>query len=306
MKLKRFHLPLATLAILVATVSAAASVGKIAKGADDNSHRTRRVVASGRLTGTRERQRVVTWHTKSAAHLAIETLGRHPRVLWQTEGGDSESRVDQVRVVDLDRDGIPEILSLWWKDSSAGAVLRATHWDRHQESFVELRFDGETDRVHSYRVVPARGLGTSNRLVVETGSRTVPRRSTAQGVAYELRGLTLIPVGGGRVVTTQGESGIEGQAVISPSHPGPQRQGAPSTAPYKTTLVVWRADGDQEVARFETGSDGRFRVALPPGTYRVGSPPQKGRFAPRAREETITVKPGMYAQVTIDFDSGMR
>lgn len=107
-------------------------------------------------------------------------------------------------------------------------------------------------------------------------------------------------------MTTQGESGIEGQAVISPVRPGPQRQGDPGSAPYKTTLVVWSADGGREVTRFETGSDGRFRVALPPGTYRIGSPSQTGRFVPRAGEETVTVEAGKYVRVTISFDSGIR
>jgi hypothetical protein len=107
-------------------------------------------------------------------------------------------------------------------------------------------------------------------------------------------------------VTTQGESGIEGQAVISPVHPGPQREGLPSSAPYKTTLVVWSAGDDREVKRFETGSDGRFRVALAPGTYRVGPVRQSGRSLPRGSEETVTVVPGQFARVTINFDSGMR
>ena len=106
-------------------------------------------------------------------------------------------------------------------------------------------------------------------------------------------------------MTTKVESGIEGQAVISPIRPGPAIQGAANSAPYKTTLVVW-GEGDREVARFETGSDGRFRVALAPGTYRIGPPPTTGRFLPRAGEETITVQPGKYAKVTITFDSGMR
>ncbi len=257
--------------------------------------------------GSRERQRVVTWQTKGRAHLAIETLGTRSRVLWQTEGLNSESRVDSVCVADLDADGIPEILSLWWKGSSGGAMLRVTHWDRRKEAFVELQFEGEIDKVYHYRVVSIPGPVKSRRLLVEARPQSGARRSTVGTVEYELRGLTLIRAGGGgRVVTTQGESGIEGQAVISPSHPGPQRQGESATAPYKTTLIVWRADGDQEVARVETGSDGRFRVALPPGTYRVAPPTQKGRFLPRAGEETVTVKPGMFVQVTINFDSGMR
>jgi hypothetical protein len=78
------------------------------------------------------------------------------------------------------------------------------------------------------------------------------------------------------------------------------------SAPYKTTLVVWSAGDDREVKRFETGSDGRFRVALPPGDYRVGPPHQSGRSLPRGGEETVTVVTGKFVRVTINFDSGMR
>lgn len=74
----------------------------------------------------------------------------------------------------------------------------------------------------------------------------------------------------------------------------------------KTTLVVWSADGNREVMRFETGTDGRFRVALAPGTYRVGPPRRTGRFLPRAGEETVTVEAGKYVRITITSDSGMR
>jgi hypothetical protein len=306
MSLIRFHLPLATLALCVATVSAAASLEQAVKASRDEPRRTLHVVARGRLNGTRELQQVVTWQTSGTAHLAIETLGTRPRLLWQTDGGNAESRVDSVRVADLDGDGLPEIVSLWWKDSSPSAVLRVAHWDRRQSSFVELQFEGEVNRVQSYRVARVAGSRASNRLVVESRSDSNARRSTGPGVEYELQGSKLVRVGGGREVTTQGESGIEGQSVISPAHPGPVREGMSDSAPYKTTLVVWRLDGDREVTRFETGSDGRFRVALPPGTYRVGPPPQTGRFLPRAAEETVTVAPGKFVRVTINFDSGMR
>ncbi|HXI91416.1 MAG TPA: hypothetical protein VNO24_15470, partial [Blastocatellia bacterium] len=211
-----------------------------------------------------------------------------------------------VRISDLDGDGLPEILSLWWRGSSGDAVLRVFHWDRAQQSFVELQFEGEINAVRTYRVIPAGGNRLSSRLAVDIRSENGGRRSTVTGSEYELRGSRLVRVGGDRVVTTQGESGIEGQAVISPVHPGPQREGSPGSAPYKTALVVWSAADDREVKRFETGSDGRFRVALAPGTYRVGPPQQSGRFLPRGSEETVTVVPGQFVRVTISFDSGMR
>ena len=306
MRLIRFDLPLMTFALCVAVVLAAVSFGQVSHGSGETPRRKQRVVASGRLIGTREIQQVVTWQTTDRAHLAIEALGSRPRILWQMDGGKAEHTVDSVRVSDLDGDGLPEIVSLWWRGSSGGAVLRVFHWDRAQQSFVELPFEGEINTVYSYRFLPAGGNRSSSRLAVDIRSESGGRRSTVPGGEYELRGSRLVRVGGGRVVTTQGESGIEGQAVISPVHPGPQREGSPSSAPYKTALVVWSAADDREVKRFETGSDGRFRVALAPGTYRVGPPHQGGRFLPRGSEETVTVVPGQFARVTINFDSGMR
>lgn len=306
MRLIRHSLPLMTFALCLAVVSAAASFRQAVKGSHDGAGRRQRVVATGRLNGTRELQHVVTWQTAGAAHLAVETAASRPRVLWQTAGSNSESVVDSVRIADLDGDGVPEILSLWWKGSSGGGALRVFHWDRAQGSFVELRIEDEINSVRSYRVVSPRGNRSSSRLLVDTRSGNSTRRSTATGVEYELRGSKLVRAGGGRIVTSQGESGIEGQAIISPAHPGPIRQGISGTAPYKTTLVVWSAEGDREVTRLETGSDGRFRVVLSPGTYKVGPPQRAGRFLPRGSEETVTVVPGRFAQVTISFDSGMR
>lgn len=303
----RFDLPLTTLALCFALASAAECFAQDVADSRELEGRTQRVVARGRLTGTRELQQVVTGRTRGGmAFLAVETRGPHPRVLWQTDERNPESRVNSVQVADLDGDSVPEIIALWWKRASPGAELRVVHWDRRQNSFVEIQTENEINRVNNYRLVRVAGPRSSSRIVVEMQSRDAARRPRMPRIGYELRGSRLIRVGGDQIVATQGESGIEGQAVISPVRPGPIRQGMPSSAPYKTTLVVWTAEGNREVTRFETGSDGRFRVALTPGDYRVGPPPQTGRFIPRANEETVTVVPGRFVSVIITFDSGIR
>jgi hypothetical protein len=299
----RFDLPLAALAVCFATVPAATTREQSTKGSSNESGQIHRVVAKAHLTGTTEAQQIVTRQLRGDAQLVIETPDPRPRVLLQMVSRDSGSRVDSVRIADLDEDGLPEILSLWWKDSSPGAMLRVVHWDRSQGSFVELHFENDKARVYSYRVVRANG---SNRLAVDSRPDRSAEQYASRGDLYELRGSTFVRAGGGgRVVTPTEDSGIEGQAVISPAHPGPIREGIPDTAPYKTTLVVWRSDGDQEIARVETGSDGHFRVAIPPGTYRIG-PAKTARALPRGGEETVTVVAGKFARVTISFDSGMR
>jgi hypothetical protein len=312
-KLTGFVVPLMTFALFFAMSSAAIVLSQTLGGAQANSLQRRRVVERGHFTGGLDLQQIVTWQTSNppggrlplaTAHLAIETVGAHPRILWQAEGGESEYLVDSVRAADLDGDGVPEIITLWWKGGSTGTALRVFHWDRGSQSFIELRFENEPVGVHSYRLIPS--AGSTRRLAVYVRSESGRTQRTVPAGEYELRGSILIRTRGGETVTAQGESGIEGQAVISPAKPGPTRQGEPDTAPYKTTLALRSASDGREIRQLETGSDGRFRVVLPPGIYKIGPAARAGRFFPRAGEKTITVVQGRFAQVTIEFDSGMR
>jgi hypothetical protein len=259
------------------------------------------VVASGRLLGTREVQQISVSRSTGVLQLLIETVIPPRRTLWQTAGSNSETNIDSVRIADLDKDGIPEVLSLWRKGPDEG-VLRVFHWDVQQRVFLEIKSADVIDNVRSYRIVN-KGGRYSSRLVVDS---RVGQNSRSLAREYELRDAKLVSTAGGTDVKTIGESGIEGQALISPARPGPLRQGQSGSAPFKTSIVIWDTRDGREVARLETDSDGRFRVTLRPGTYRVGSAQQQGRFLPRASEETVTVTPGKFAQVTIHFDSGMR
>lgn len=298
-KLIRSGLPLMIVAILLALSSAATS---FAQGAGQPRPGAKKVVGRGHLTGTRDLQQVVMWRTGDAAHLAIESTGRNPRTLWEANDLSGAVDINSVQVVDLDGDSIPEVLSLWWRRGAAAAVLRVFHWDRRSQSFAELplrfnRGDGaDNPEIRGYSL---RGNIGHRRIVVY-------RRATVADGEFELRGSEIVSIGGGAGVTTHSESGIEGKAVISPVHPGPTREGQSDTAPFQTTLVILRASDGSEVKRVETGSDGRFRVVVPPGTYLVGPPSGTGRRLPRGGQETVTVVSGRFAQVTINFDSGMR
>jgi len=281
---------------------AALCVGQARKGPVEQQNPGRRVVASGRLLGNRELQQISVSRINGVLSLVIETVAPPSRILWQTDSRNSETAIDSVRIADLDRDGIPEVLSLWRKGPEE-AVLRLFHWDIQRRAFVEIQSADALGNVLSYRIVN-KGGRYSSRVVVD--SRVGPD-SKLTGREYELRGAMLVSTAGGSdVKTTTGDSGIEGQALISPAHPGPVRQGEPGSAPFKTTIVVWDTTDGREVTRVETGSDGRFRIALRPGIYRVGSPQQQGRFLPRTSEETVSVTSGKFTQVTLNFDSGMR
>ncbi|MFY9609786.1 MAG: carboxypeptidase-like regulatory domain-containing protein [Blastocatellia bacterium] len=276
--------------------------------AQTNTPRKRTVVARGQLTGTRASQQIVTWKTGfgqgSTTHLAIETTGGNPRALWQAQEYFLATDINNVRVADLDGDRVPEIIALFWRGASAGATLRVFHWDPSSRTFVEIDHRNDeagTVGIHSYRI---RGRVGHQRIIVYTGTTASDR---VHGGEFEVRGSELVRLGGGGRVTPQAESGIEGQSVISPVRPGPQRQDQSGSAPYRTTLAVVNTAGGREVARFETGSDGRFRVSLPPGEYRIGPPPETHRRGfPRGEEQTVKVLPGQFTRVTIEFDSGMR
>lgn len=102
------------------------------------------------------------------------------------------------------------------------------------------------------------------------------------------------------------DSGIEGQVLVGPQCPV-ERPGDPNCQdkPYQAAVIVKSADGSREIARFTSGSDGRFRVALEPGTYLLDPQSQTSPF-PRGVPQTVTVEAGKYSQVTISYDTGIR
>ncbi len=291
--------------------SAVSAIGQTARAPQTNARQQRSVVARGQLIGRRTFQQVVTWKTgfgsDTTAHLAVETTGTTPRSLWQAEERFEASDINSVRVADLNGDGVPEIIGLWAQGAWSGARLRIFHWDRGAQTFVELEPKSEEDQngisgVQRYRL---QAHGARQRIIVFGGRQG---DSPVDGAGkFEVRGSEIVRAGGGVRVTPQAESGIEGQAVMSPAHPGPLRPGQSASRPYQTTLAVSSTGDGREVARVQTGSDGRFRVSLPPGEYTIGPPPdQQPRRFGRGEEQTVTVSPGEFTKVTIRFDSGMR
>src|SRR5882762_59152 len=101
-----------------------------------------------------------------------------------------------------------------------------------------------------------------------------------------------------------GESGIEGIIIISPSRPGPIRADAPGSVPLaNVTFAVEKNNG--EVTSFITDDQGRFRVSLRPGHYRIflkGRKTTIGRFGPFEGD----VAPGKMTNVQWECDSGIR
>ena len=101
-----------------------------------------------------------------------------------------------------------------------------------------------------------------------------------------------------------GESGIEGVITISPANPGPTRVDAAASMPLaNATFAVEKNNG--EVTSFITDDQGRFRVSLPPGHYKISMKGRKssiGRFGPFEAD----VAPGKMTNVQWECDSGIR
>lgn len=101
-----------------------------------------------------------------------------------------------------------------------------------------------------------------------------------------------------------GESGIEGIITISPARPGPTRIDAAGSVPLANATFIVDTN-NAEVASFTTDPEGHFRVALPPGHYKVSLKGRKtsiGRFGPFE----VDVAPGKITSVRWECDSGIR
>jgi hypothetical protein len=100
------------------------------------------------------------------------------------------------------------------------------------------------------------------------------------------------------------ETGIEGVIVISPTKPGPIRADSPGSIPLANAAFVVQNE-KSEVASFATDDQGRFRISVPPGHYKVSikrNGPAIGRYGPFE----VDVAPGKMTTVQWECDSGIR
>jgi hypothetical protein len=98
------------------------------------------------------------------------------------------------------------------------------------------------------------------------------------------------------------ETGIEGVITIN-ARPGPVRADSPVSPLANTAFAVETQKG--EIASFTTDNEGRFRVSLAPGHYKVsrkGRTSSIGRYGPFE----VDVVAGQMTKVQWECDSGMR
>jgi hypothetical protein len=100
------------------------------------------------------------------------------------------------------------------------------------------------------------------------------------------------------------ETGIEGVITIDPTRPGPVRADAPSSQPLVNTAFMVQSQKG-EITSFTTDDQGRFRIPLAPGHYKVSLKRKRGgvgRFGPFE----VGVIAGQMTKVQWRCDSGIR
>jgi hypothetical protein len=104
-------------------------------------------------------------------------------------------------------------------------------------------------------------------------------------------------------------SGIKGTVILGPTCPV---NGAPESnnpvpsaclTPYAAQMVVLD-DENKAVAHIASGNDGTFKVDLTPGDYVLA--PASSDAYPIAQPVSVTVVPGQYVTVQVNYDTGIR
>jgi hypothetical protein len=99
------------------------------------------------------------------------------------------------------------------------------------------------------------------------------------------------------------DSGVRGTVLIGPTCPVEIAGQSPCVKPYPGVLIVTDSDG-KEVARTTAAADGTFSISLPPADYVIL--PQPGNPFPQAQPIDVTVVPGQFEDVQVNYDSGIR
>jgi hypothetical protein len=100
-----------------------------------------------------------------------------------------------------------------------------------------------------------------------------------------------------------GGSGVRGRVVLAPTCPV---ETVTSPCPPEPVQATVRVESNGEtVETVETEADGTFVVDLEPGDYVLIAEPA-GTGARAGRPTAVTVEPGVYVQVDVVLDTGIR
>jgi hypothetical protein len=102
---------------------------------------------------------------------------------------------------------------------------------------------------------------------------------------------------------TPADSGVEGQVLIGPMCSVVQLGQECPDQPYQATLTVNGPDG-RKIVQIQSDAQGRFRIPLAPGDYILY--PESPNGIPFASEQSFRVEAGIFTQILVSYDSGIR
>ena len=98
-------------------------------------------------------------------------------------------------------------------------------------------------------------------------------------------------------------SGIRGHALAGPQCPVEMANSPCPDLPWEGTIVATDT-GSGERFTATTDAEGRFELALEPGTYEVTI--DAGSDLPSAKPQSVTVTDGAFAEIAVTVDTGIR
>lgn len=121
-----------------------------------------------------------------------------------------------------------------------------------------------------------------------------------------LGNIAALPAKSQKVAKHSYSSGIKGVIAATGNCPGPQRKDDTSCGPrpYQGALAVKLKSGDKVVATISSDSQGKFSIALPPGTYFI-TQSGESRY-PLIHSDDIVVAKHKFTSVNLTADIGMR
>lgn len=84
------------------------------------------------------------------------------------------------------------------------------------------------------------------------------------------------------------------------------RPGQPAAAPAAGVKILVYDAADQEIRTAVTDAQGRYRLSLPPGVYRVEIGPLPSRQFTKDLPAQVTISPGRETRLDVHVDTGMR
>ncbi len=101
------------------------------------------------------------------------------------------------------------------------------------------------------------------------------------------------------------DSGLEGKVLRGPMCPVVRMDDPCPDQPFSAPFEVFDSR-DRLAGRFESDAEGRFTIALDPGTYIIIPDTSAPIMNPRSQLKEVTVEAHRVKQLTLIFDTGIR